>query len=64
MYLEDKLILRENIINQLVQSGTEEVMVHLLNTFLFKNKDVDFIREKVSPEFIEQRCSAFVFDQA
>lgn len=63
--LEQRLSLRNNLTTQLANCrDVPEAINHVLQVFLFKKKDVDFICQKISPEAIQRQCSIFVNEQA
>ena len=47
--LEQRLTLRNNLIAQLADSDVKEAISYVLQNFMFKNKEVDFICQTVSP---------------
>ena len=52
MPLNQKLTMRDNIVTQLSDSEHKEAIKHLLRAFLVKNREVDFICLKISPQII------------
>lgn len=44
---------------QLADSDNEEVLAHLIRAFLVKNRDIEFIRVKVSPSIVTKQCKVF-----
>ena len=47
MNLEQKLNMRDNIVLQLAQQESQEAIKHLLRAFLVKNREVEFICQKI-----------------
>ena len=63
MTTEQQVNMRDNIILQLAKDN-QEALAHLLRAFLVKNRDVEFIRQKVTPQLISNQCKIFVREQA
>lgn len=57
-------IARENIVSLLSNSSVNECLEHLFRAFLVKNRDVDFICEKLAPHQIGTQSKNFVREQS